>query len=143
MELALDACRTTLCESTHLFHGCHCRIAGKGGQQRAVGPTQFERFLWRLTGEQSIKESGGESIPAADAIEHVELRRRRDIGFAVDPYHRTPTVPIRRVYFAQRRRDDSDLRMLCHNLTDHPQESRGIESGLGGHFWTRNAKAFL
>jgi hypothetical protein len=72
--------------------------------------------------EQSVDESGGKAVAAAHAIDHVQLGRRRDMGLAVDPRHRAPTVPVGGVHFAQRGRHDLHMRMFLDHVVDHAEE---------------------
>src|SRR5947207_1089403 len=99
---ALNTCRAALRKRAHLFDRRHGGVPGKGRQQRAMGPTQLERFFSSFTGEQTIDEAGGETIPTADAIKHLQVDRRRNKSLAIDPCYRGPAMPVRGVHFAQR-----------------------------------------
>ena len=62
--LALDACRTTLGKCPHLLNCCHACVAGKRGQKRSVRPPEFQRILWRLASQQSVKEARRKTVAA-------------------------------------------------------------------------------
>ena len=63
---------------------------GKVVSSAPCAQPSFDGVLRRLAGQQAVEESGGEAVAAADAVEHVELARRRDVRSAVDPGHGAP-----------------------------------------------------
>jgi len=103
--------------------------------------------LWllgrRLAGQETKEKSGREPVPASHAIKHIKLAGRSDMGLAIDPRHRAPAVPGRRVDLAQRGSDNPDLRMLPHDTVDHAEEGAGIELGLAGDLDPRDAETLL
>lgn len=93
--LPLDARGSSLGERAHLFDSRHGRIAGEGGQQCPVGPSELHRFIGIFTGEQPVDEAAGKPVAAADTVENVQLTGRRDMRAAVHPGDRAPAVVVR------------------------------------------------
>src|ERR1035438_1873448 len=132
--LALDARTAAFGKSADLFEGGHGGVAGEGGEQRPVSPAELDGFLRGFAGQQTVEETGGEAIAAADAIENVELGDGRGVGLAADPGDGAPTVAVGGVDFAKGSGDDLDLRMLGDGVIDHAEEGGGIKLGPGGDF---------
>src|SRR5437660_10692540 len=66
--LPLNPRRPALGERLHLLQRRHSGVARIGRQQRAVGPTELERFLRRFAAEQAVEEARGKAVAAADAV---------------------------------------------------------------------------
>src|SRR6476620_9912736 len=75
-KLSLDARRTALGERAHLLDRRHRRVPGERGQERAVRTAQAQRLLVGLAGQQAVDEARREPVPAAHAVEHVQVARR-------------------------------------------------------------------
>src|SRR5260370_40894579 len=97
-----------------------------------MSPAELNRFLGGLTREQAIEESSGESVPAADAIEHVQFALRSNVRLAVDPGNRAPAVAACGVHFPQRLGSDIDLRMPLQHPVHHAAESPSVQRGASG-----------
>ena len=90
-------------------------------------PAEPEGLRLRLTREQTVKQTGGEAISAANPIEDVELANRSEECLTVDPGHGAPAMPISRMNFAQGGGDDFYLGVFFEDLINHPEESAGVE----------------
>src|ERR1700677_4765448 len=123
--LALDAGGTALSEGSDLFNGGHGRVAGKCGEQRAVGPAQFDSVFRRLAVQQAVDEARGKAITAANTIDHIEIDSGCGVGLAVDPGYGAPAMTAGGVDFAQRRGDDFHSTMLFDDVVDHGEENAG------------------
>ncbi len=55
LSLPLYPRRAALGEGSDLFHRCHGRVAREGGEQRAVGPAQLDRFLGILVHQDAVE----------------------------------------------------------------------------------------
>src|ERR1039458_6234701 len=141
--LPLDARAAAFGKGADLFEGCHSGVAGEGGEQGPVSPAEFDGFLRGFAGEQTVEETGGEAIAAADAIENVEISDGRGVGLAANPGDGAPTVAVGGVDLTEGGGDDLDFRMLGGGGIDHPEEGGGIELGFGGDFGPGDAEALL
>src|SRR3954468_10890230 len=96
-------------------------------------PSQFHSLLRISARQQAVKESGCEPVASPDPIEHVQFGSWSHIMLTVDPRHGAPTVPVRRMHLAESRRNNLDLRMLLHHLTDHADKRARIELRFSGY----------
>src|SRR5450756_404422 len=84
-------------ESLNLFQGDHARVPRRGGEQGTVGPAEPDGFLGCGSAQQSVDEARSEAVPAAHAIQDIQLARGRVYGPAIDPGHGAPRVALRRM----------------------------------------------
>src|SRR6185437_15562353 len=78
--LTLDAGRAPLGEGPNLSQRGHGRIAWEGREQGTMCPPQFHGLFGGGPGEQAIDEAAGEPVAAADAVDHLQLGRGRQMG---------------------------------------------------------------
>ena len=105
---------------------------GKVVSNAPWGPSELEGFLGRTAGEQAVKQAGGETVTAADPVDHVELDGRADVFLAVEPEDRRPVVAVGGVDFPQGGGDEFHVRVLIDHAVDELEERVGIELGLMG-----------
>ena len=84
-QLTLDAGRAAFGKRFDFVQFCHRYVAGEGREQRAVGPAEAEALFRREAANQSVDQSRRKSVAAADAVDHVEIKRRADVALAVEP----------------------------------------------------------
>ncbi len=143
MWLTVESSPNRLWQTPSPAQSGHGRVAREGGQQRAVRPAQVDGFLFRLAAQQAVEEPGREAVSAADPVVHIQLAGGRDIGLAVDPGHRAPTVVVGGMDLAQGGGNHLDLRIFTDDLVDHPEERARIELGFGGDFGPWDAEPQL
>src|ERR1039457_4625192 len=141
--LPLNSRRTAFCECPHLLYRRHGGVAWKRGEQRAVRPTQINRFLRRFARKKTIEETGSKAVAPADAVQDIQFAHRRHAVLAADPGHRAPTVAAGGMHVAQRGRDHLDLRVALHHAADHSEKCARIELGFRGDFRAGDAQPFL
>ncbi len=81
----------------------------------------------RLIRQQAIDEPGCKAIAAADAIQHIQFRLRRNVSLPVNPGNSAPRVAIGGMHLAQRGGDDLYLRVLLDHVVDHAKERARVE----------------
>jgi len=106
-------------------------------------PTKPNRRIGGFASQQSVKEAGRETIATPHAVEYIQFASRRDMGFAVDPGHGAPGVPIGGMHFSQSSSDYFDLGVPLHNAINHANECAGIELGMPRDFGTGDPQALL
>src|SRR5579872_3069902 len=143
MHSALNACRAALGETAHLLQRRHGSVARKRSQQRAVCPAQLHGLFWSFARQKAENESSRESIAAANAVEDIQFTGGSDVRFPVDPGHRTPAMPVGRVYIPQSRSHNLNLWVLLHHAIDHSEKRAGIDLGFCCDLRTLNAQPFL
>ena len=74
-NLPLHPGRAALGERFDFVELGHRDVAGKGGEQCAVGPAEPQCFFGGAARKQAVDQAGGEAVAAADAVEHVERGR--------------------------------------------------------------------
>src|ERR1035437_1073156 len=141
--LPLNSRRTAFCECPHLLYRRHGGVAWKRGEQRAVRPTQINRFLRRFARKKTIEETGSKAVAPADAVQDIQFAHRRHAVLAADPGHRAPTVAAGGMHVAQRGRDHLDLRVTLHHAANHSEKCARIELGFRSDLRAGDAQPFL
>src|SRR6267154_584422 len=73
----------------------------------------------------------GKPVPAANAVEDVELAGGAVVPLAIQPQDGRPVVAVRRVHLPQRGSHEFDIRKLFDRPVDHREKGVGIELRLG------------
>src|SRR5262249_8864497 len=106
-------------------------------------PAEAKGFFRRPARYESVSQPGGKAVAAADAAEHVELARRTHVAFAVEPEHGRPIVAVRRVHFAEGRRDQFDVGELLDDTVDHEKERIRVELRANANLRAVDPQRFL
>src|SRR5205809_5391162 len=89
---------------------------------------EVDAFLRRFAGEEAVGEAGGEPVPAANAVLDLKvLEVGAVVELSISPHDGGPVVDRRRLYSAQRRPDDLDVRIVFHHAFDHLLERPDVE----------------
>ena len=56
------------CERLHLLRGYQRGVAGRGGEQCAVRPTELDRFIGTFAVEQPVDEPAREPVTTTDSV---------------------------------------------------------------------------
>src|SRR6185369_7985354 len=126
--LALNPRASAACGVEQLFQGDLAGIAARAHQQGAVGDAQIGAFLGRFAGQESIGESAGESITTPNAVfDFKVVEALAVVELSIVPEYGGPVVDQGRLYAAQSRADNLDVRVVLHDLVDHVLERGRIE----------------
>ena len=141
--LALDASGTAGGHGFDFLDGGHGGIAGVGGEECTVGPAEVEGGLWVTSVKQTIDETGGEAITAADAVDDIEFDGFGLVGFAFHPKHGAPGVAVGGVDFAESGGDGFDVGKFAGDFFHHAEEGGGIKFGVGFDVLAFESETFL
>ena len=108
-----------------------------------MGPAEVEGCLRVASVEESVDETGGEAVPAADAVDDIEFDGFGLVGFAFHPEHGAPGVAVGGVDFAEGGSDGFDVGKFAGDFFHHAEEGGGIQFGVGFDVLAFESESFL
>src|SRR5208282_2214756 len=123
--LSFNPCAAAFEDVVQLFQIDLAGVAAGGLEEGAVGGAEIDAFLRIPAGEESIGESAGEAVPAADAVfDFQAVESAAFVELAVDIQNGRPVVDQAALDLAERRADDFHVRISLHHFLDHALVSR-------------------
>src|ERR1700722_10674602 len=130
IDLPFNSGAATLEDVHQLLEINLARVAARRLEQCSVGGAEVHAFLRGFPVEETVGESAGEAVAAADAVFDLQaVVAAALVENAVMPEDGGPVVHEAALYFAEGGADDFDIGVGFHHFLDHFLVGAGIERG--------------